>query len=158
MDRQDILDAVEAVQPYSDTGEPPDPPVLNPLWALHRLNVIDKHRLLVVVVHTLNLWEVSWGWSGEDPAPTFYHHPVAVREEGAVVGSFDLHGEDREDFSPNAGLHLVINERELPNLTVEGVETFLDTLIFHVEHMLNFHFGPLFPPGTLRSWGGSFHC
>ena len=51
----EILGALETVQPYADVGYRPDDPVLNPLWALHRLNIIDKHRLLLVVVHTLNL-------------------------------------------------------------------------------------------------------
>ena len=35
---QDILDAIEKVQPYVDTGDPPEPSTWNPLWELHRLN------------------------------------------------------------------------------------------------------------------------
>jgi hypothetical protein len=152
--RPDILKAVEAVQPYADTGDPPDPPVLNPLWALHRLNIIDKHRLLVAVVFALNLNATYWGWSGDDPAPTFYFHPVSVREDGTTVASFDFHGrEPPDDFRPNAEMHVVVNEPELPNLTLDGVENLLDKLIFHVEYILTVHFGPLFPPGTERPVG-----
>jgi hypothetical protein len=149
--RQDILDAVEAVQPYADRGNPADSPLLNLLWPLHRLNIIDKHRLLVVVVHTLNLGETYWGWGGDNPAPTFYFHPVAVEEDGTVVASFDFHGhQPLAEFRPNAALHLVVNEKTLPNLTLDGVENFLDSVIFHVELKLTTVFGRLFPPGTTR--------
>jgi hypothetical protein len=147
-----IIRAVEAVQPYSDSGNPPDPAVLNPLWALHRLNIIDKHRLLVVAVYTLNLGETWWGTSGDEPSPTFHFHPVAVRQEGTSVGSFDLHGRQPPQTF-NGGLHLVINEAELSNLTLNGVENTLENLIFHVEHMLIRQFVPLFPVGVARSMG-----
>jgi hypothetical protein len=152
--RQDILTAIEQVQPYSDVGNPADPPVLNPLWALHRLNIIDKHRLVVVVVHTLNLGETYWGWSGDVEAPNFYLHPVAVTQDGTPVASFDFHGtKPPEDFGPSAALHLVVNEPQLPNLTLDGVENFLAGVIFHIEFMLTTVFGPLFSTGTTRSVG-----
>ena len=147
-----IIEAVEAVQPYSDTGSPPDPPVLNPLWALHRLNIIDKHRLLVVAVYTLNLGETWWGSSGDEPSPTFYFHPVVVTQDGTSVGSFDLHGRQPPQTF-NGGLHLVINEPELPNLTLNGVENTLDNLIFHVEYILRLRFAPLFPGEVARDVG-----
>ena len=133
---------------YIDTGNPPDPPVLNPLWALHRLNIIDKHRLPVVAVFALNLNATSWGWSGDEPSPTFYFHPVSVRRDGTTVASFDFHGQrPPDDFMPNAEMHLVINEPELPTLSLEGVEFFLDKLIRHVEHMVMVSSAPCFRLG-----------
>jgi hypothetical protein len=147
--RQDILDAVKAVQPYCDSGD--DPPVLHPLFAITRLNNIDKHRKLLVAVHTLNLGETHWGWSGDDPKPTFYFHPVAVKEDGTVVASFDFHGRKPPgDFGFTTALHVVVNEEELPNLTLNGAANLLDGFIFHLEHMLIVHFARLFPPGAVR--------
>jgi hypothetical protein len=148
--RQDILDPVEAVQPYADTGKPPDPAVLKPLWALHRLNINDKHRLLVVVVYAFDLWQTSSEWSGIGPRPEFYFHPIAVQEEGMVVASFDFHEQQPAEFPLKGGLHLVIDEPELPKLTMIGVERFLDMLIHHVERTVAVNFGSLFPAGTVR--------
>jgi hypothetical protein len=143
--RQDILDVLEKVQPYADTGQPPDDPGFNPLWSLHRLNIIDKHRQLLVVVSTLSLGETFWGWSGEQAKPDFYLNRVALRNDGTPVGWFDFHGRvPPPDFTPNAALHLVINEQELPHLTDRSAQDVLQDTIFHVEHMVDFKFRPLF--------------
>ena len=39
--RQDAIDAIDAIKPYKGGNDT--------LWQLHRLNVVDKHRLLVTV-------------------------------------------------------------------------------------------------------------
>ena len=39
--RQDAIDAIDAVKPYKGGNDA--------LWQLHRLNIVDKHRLLVTV-------------------------------------------------------------------------------------------------------------
>jgi hypothetical protein len=146
----DILDAIEAVQPYCDTGDPPDDPRFNPLWCLHRLNIIDKHRQLLVVVHTLNLGETYWGWDGDDELkPEFYRNRAVIRENGIPVGWFDFHGRTPPGrFFPSAALHVVLNEEELPHLTAQGVQDVLEGMIFHVEHMVDTQFRRLFPDGS----------
>jgi hypothetical protein len=146
----DILDTLEAVQPYCDTGDPPDAPVLHPLWALHRLNIIDKHRQLLVVVHTPNLGESWWGWDGDDELkPDFYLNRAVIRDDGTPVGWFSFPGGAPSDgFHPSFALHVVLNEQELPHLTNRGVQDVLQDTIFHVEHMVDTKFLPLFPDGS----------
>ena len=50
--RQDVADAIRQMQPFND----PAPP-LNPLWLVHELDRIDKHRLLVSTVAVAHLHE-----------------------------------------------------------------------------------------------------
>lgn len=143
---QDILDAVEKVQPYVDTGSPPEPPSWNPLWELHRLNIIDKHRQLLVVVNALNPHATTSAWSGGvDLAPKFHANWVAIRKEGMPVGWYEFPGgAPPDDFNWTTALHLVIREDELLHLSVRSVENVLLGMILHVEHMLEFRFRPLF--------------
>ena len=147
--RPDILAAVEAVQPYKMFPEPGGF-LYSPLWILHRLDIIDKHRLLLAAVHTPNVIEIHWGWNPDyGPDPVFFLNRVIVRKDGTAVGWFDFHGQEPPEwFAPNAALHVVVNEEELPNLTDRSVENFLGALIYDVERLIERYFRPLFPPGS----------
>jgi hypothetical protein len=144
--RELVADAPRAVQPYVDTGDPLKPPAWNPLWELHRLNIIDKRRQLLVVVNALNPQATTSAWSGgEDVGPKFHANWVAIREDGMRVGWYEFPGGVKpDDFNWTTGLHLVIREGKLPHLSVRSVETVLLRIIVHVEKMLEFRFRPLF--------------
>ena len=53
--RQDAIDAIDALRPYKDGNDA--------LWKLHKLNIIDKHRLLVTVGAQVeaSIWGVHTG-------------------------------------------------------------------------------------------------
>lgn len=55
-----ILDALEEVQPYRGPVGEPASFYDSPLRRLSILNNIDKHRLLIVVVHVLDTGEMWW--------------------------------------------------------------------------------------------------
>ena len=44
--RQDAIDAIKAIKPYKGGN--------NTLWRLHRLNIIDKHRLLMAATTSVS--------------------------------------------------------------------------------------------------------
>jgi hypothetical protein len=83
-----ILDALEKCQPYNGDITPSHPIERNPLWRLHRLNNIDKHRLLLVVVHVLDQHRLPW-WEAEpdDPRPDvrLNQRPLKRRLANSVV-------------------------------------------------------------------------
>ena len=117
---------------------------------MNRLNIIDKHRQRLVIVHTLNLGETYRDWSSEDDLkPEFYLNRVASREDGTPVGWFDFHGRTPpESFYPNKALHVVVNEEELPHMAGRGVQDNLPGHDFHIKHMVDTKFRPLFPDGS----------
>src|ERR1700683_2196431 len=63
-----ILAALEECQPYTGPDGEIYPPDENFLWLLHRLNIIDKHRLLLVAICVLDISQMWWD-SPDDPAP-----------------------------------------------------------------------------------------
>jgi hypothetical protein len=58
--RQDVIDKIAALKPYKGGNEP--------LWQLHALNNIDKHRLLITCVATMFARTAT---GSEDGIPTF---------------------------------------------------------------------------------------
>jgi hypothetical protein len=56
---QHIIDALIEVQPFTEAKYGHDP-ATNALWIVHRLNIIDKHRLLVTIAHTIDHDLPAW--------------------------------------------------------------------------------------------------
>jgi hypothetical protein len=49
--RKDAIDAIDAIKPYGGGNDT--------LWKIHRLNIIDKHRLLVAVGSTFESFDIG---------------------------------------------------------------------------------------------------
>ncbi len=139
-----ILEALDKVQPYYGHDFTPAPNHQSPLWQLHKLNNIDKHRLLLVVLVALDVGQMWWGGP---PAPDFGVYPGPVTE-GAPVAWFDFHGEEApEGFNAHPALHVRLNEPQIPvGANLVPVAGYLDMLSRWVdEHTIGEHFRPLFP-------------
>jgi hypothetical protein len=128
-----VLDRLAELQPYiGPDGELTDGSHTH-LWRLNRLNNIDKHRLLLVVVCTLDVGSMRWVTREGGVAPDLGVYRV-VAKDGAKVATFDFQGTERPpDFDPHPALHVVLNETEFPELSNFNVVDALKSLIMFVE-------------------------
>jgi hypothetical protein len=139
-----ILHLVDEVQPYYGHDLTPQPFYTSPLWQVNRLNNIDKHRLLLVVLVALDVGQMWWGGP---PTPDFgvCSGPVV---EGSPVAWFDFHGEEPPpEFDPHPALHIRLNEPEMPaGASVVTATGYLSMLCQWVdEWTIGEYFRPLFP-------------
>ena len=142
-----VADLIEMCQPYRGVDGSPHPFNLSPLWRLHRLNIIDKHRVLLVVAAVLAWDQMWWGWNdswGSSPKITVNTAPL---KDGSPVAWFDFHGlEPPNDFDPHPSLQITFCEAEMPDLIGHPVTNVLETLCGWVEHtIVDWRFRPLFP-------------
>lgn len=132
----EVLRMLSECQPYYGDGTTELSPFdahRHPLWILKTLNNIDKHRLLLVVVQTLNIEGMYWGAvpGGKPPKP---YLSAAALEEGTPVAAFDFDGaEAPADFNPHLSLKVVIREEEAALISHAPVGPALDSLIRYVE-------------------------
>jgi hypothetical protein len=143
---REILDALEAVQPYLGPEGEPAEYARNPLWRLHRLDIIDKHRLLLVVRAALDVGHVWWWWWGEDPPPANVFLNTSPLDEGDVVARFDVGGrEPPPDWDVHPDISIVLHEPAVLDMAHVGVVGVLNNLVWWVEeHIVNWRFRPLF--------------
>ncbi len=142
---REILDALESVQPYLGPDGQPANYAENPLWRLHRLDIIDKHRLLLVVRAALNVGGMWWGWWGEDPPPNVFVNTSPL-DEGDVVARFDMRGREPPlEWDPHPDISIILREGEVLDLGHLPAVGLLNTLVWWVEqHIVNMRFRPLF--------------
>lgn len=145
-----ILAALEACQPYRGPGGEPVAVDRSPLWLLHQLNIIDKHRLLLVVVCVLNSDEMWWSGDAAMPAPKI-KISTGPLEEGSPVAWFDWQGADPPvDFDPHPTLAVSMAEKVIAGklgdrLTPIRLVEVLQALCYAVEwEVVMLHFEPLF--------------
>jgi len=118
----DALQAIERLQPY----EPANGPVAeNPLWLIHRLNVIDKHRHIVVAAKRIRIRTVLMSdgeieQRGEVPNARWHR-----MEAGAGLAKYRIIGADRKvSIKPEPEMEIVFEQtgthvddrRALPHL------------------------------------------
>jgi hypothetical protein len=141
-----IRAAVEEVQPYRGVQGEPHPFNLSPLWKLHRLNIIDKHRLLLVVASVFSWDEMWYGWNdsyGTNPRIRVNLGPL---KDSAPVAWFTFNGDPPPNFDPHPSLHVSLYEGEMPDLIDKSITDVLETLCWWVEnHIVEWRFRPLFP-------------
>jgi hypothetical protein len=105
-----ILAALDKAQPYKGPEGEPARFDINPLWQLHRLNIIDKHRLLLVVVCVLNPDEMYWAGDPAMPVPKL-KIATGPLDEGSEVAWFDWGNHDPPPrFDPHLALAVAIDE------------------------------------------------
>lgn len=144
-----ILAALEECQPYR--GADGEPAILdrNQLWWLHRLNIIDKHRLLLVVVCVLDSNQMWWGGNSDgEPAPGLRISTAPLKEDSPVAWFYWGDTEPPPHFNPHLSLTISLNEPEVfGNLRMFPISLpqTLDAIIKWVEQeVVMAYFEPLF--------------
>jgi hypothetical protein len=141
--RQDILDALERVQPYHG-ADPWD----DQLYAINQLDIIDKHRVLLAAVTRLNIQNPAWwGLTEGVPSPLWWFNTEPLKS-GDPVARFDFRGTPAPDyFDPHITLAVTLDEGPPGHwLRHDPVATMLGG-IRHILtwQIINWHFVPLFP-------------
>jgi hypothetical protein len=112
--RSDIRRELTELQPYS-TDNPaqikgPAEAKRHPLWILHDLDIIDKHRELLLMTRGVDLTGLWWGRDSSTPQPGYWFNPGPLKD-GDEVARFDFRGtEAPDDFNPNIEIAVVLNE------------------------------------------------
>jgi hypothetical protein len=138
-----IMAAVAAMQPIAEARHGHDPKT-DALGIIGRLNNIDKHRLLLTVVHALDRdLPAYWGQSEGDPSPTYKFNvgPLAAND---VVATFDFGGAPPPpDFDPHLKLTITLAEPDASWAQGLDIVDVLDGLRRTVARELNMHIVPL---------------
>jgi hypothetical protein len=133
VNRDDILSALEGVQPYLDVVGAPQEPAHSPLWQLTRLNNIDKHREVLLIVAAVDVDEMWWSLPAdvESPKVRINTGPLA---EGSPIAWFKFNEADAPSgFDPHPSVRVVVREFELGRLMCVPVANLLDTYCWWVE-------------------------
>lgn len=150
---QAVLNALVDMQPFQrpQYGEPATDSML---WVLHRLDIIDKHRLLLTAVHRLDFDKPAWWGSNDgDPSPRWSFNPRPL-SSGDWVAKFDFG--DRlapPHFDPHLGLAMTLAEPESKWLQGSDVVDGMRGMHHFVSAEINWRFLRLFdePPLPLDS-------
>lgn len=139
--RQDILDGLEAVQPHNRGG-----PWVSQLWMVNELNRIDKHRLLLAVATVLNADTLAWGLDGGVPSPTYWFPVGLPLEDGDVVARFRFRGSIApRDFEPSLRLQIGLSEGPEGNqYRNQSLPSLLTGLAISISSSIDLHFTHLF--------------
>lgn len=140
-----IMAAVEQMQPYK-SAEHGQEPATDALGIIQRLDNIDKHRLLLTVVHRIDYNMPAWWGSSEgDPSPKYWFNPARLAA-GDVVAKFGFDGSTPPaGFDPHLNLAVTIDEPEASwGLGLDIVET-MKRLQHGVAQEINQNIIPLMP-------------
>jgi hypothetical protein len=140
-----VIDAVRAVQPYTEVENYGHPLEETALYTLNTLVNTDKHRLLLVTVNALHLDKAGWGIpeGREPPDFRFYMGPL---QDHAPVAWFDFgDSEPYPGFDPH--LSLTVRLRDGDGLASMPLLELVRVLGGEVEHMIGMHFARFFGGG-----------
>jgi len=142
--RQDILDAVESVQPYAVARQFGFTDATNNgLFILNELVNVDKHRLLIEVMPVLNTRNMYW--TG-DPSPEVRILHAAPLKEGEPVAWFDFGDAEADpNFDPHLGLEIrVYGGPSIAAIRVPDLFGLISRIYGEIEFGIGTHFAPLF--------------
>lgn len=148
-----IMAAVEAMQPYAEAEYGHDPRT-DALGIIGRLNNIDKHRLLLTVVHALDReMPAHWGSNEGDPSAK-YGFNLGALSAGDTVATFRFQGATAPPphFEPNLKLAITIAEPDADWAQGLDIIDVLDGLRRTVAHEINVHIVPLIDGAPLLPW------
>ena len=147
-----IMVAVEAMQPYTEAKYDHEPRT-DALGIVGRLDNIDKHRLLLTVVHALDRdMPAYWGSNEGDPFPkyNFNLNPLSVDDR---VATFHFDGATPPaHFEPNLKLAITIAESDAAWGQGLDIVEFLDGLRRTVAREININIVPLMGGAALLPW------
>jgi hypothetical protein len=119
---------IERVQPWNASSQPDR----DPLAILNRLSNLDKHRLLIPFIATVNRTEV---WVGSTNADIdFSYIELGAVEHDAKIFAFTARPTDASKemhVQPRSGLHIQLSDTGMENI---GLVDLLEVLVHHVEH------------------------
>lgn len=145
--RKDIRDLVERVQPHRGIDGRWVDPHESFLWALKCLSNIDKHRLLLVVTCIFETNQLSWSWGGNEEPPTkgpIRWNPAPLHDGDPVLWFTFTRGKVPEGFDPHPALRISVREHEAPLLASLSIQNALELLTYEVEDEVVRLFRPLF--------------
>ena len=149
--RQDIIDAVVAVQPYEVARNIGSSPTNHGLYILKELVNIDKHRTLLVAAAVVNTGKMHWVSS--EPLPRFKVNTQPLND-GDPVAWFD-YGDMKADpdFNPNIGLEIRLDSGpSISAFRMPDLINLMGRIYTEVEHLvLGVQFAPIFNLSS-RHW------
>jgi hypothetical protein len=86
---QDAFTEIKNLQPYKTAALSGLDPELDILWIIHKLDIIDKHRLLVVVGKYFRAVDMSYAFNDAYPTEVPVNSDWKPLEAGAEVGRID---------------------------------------------------------------------
>lgn len=118
----------------------------SPLWHLSVLNIVDKHRLLLVVASALDIESMYWGLAHGDPVPTFKLNTKPLKE-GDPVAWFDFGGaEPPAHFNAHPAVRVTLRDPKARDLWLHPLVGVIENLCWWVEwEIVGLRFRPLFP-------------
>ncbi len=143
-----ILAALDKCQPYKGFNGETVPYRNSPLWQLHHLNIIDKHRLLLVVVCVLDFDRMYWAGHANMPTPRDIKVATGPLQEGSPVAWFTWEQEPPLGFDPHLALEVSVNEalalgaRPTPIRLLDLLDTFCKWVRWEI---IDLEFRELFP-------------
>jgi hypothetical protein len=143
-----VLKLIDECQPYeSGLGERLTlaQAKTTPIWHLSVLNIVDKHRLLLVVASVLDSDSMYWGLGDDDPVPTFKLNTAPLKE-GDPVAWFDFGGvEPPLHFDAHPAIRVTLRDPEARALWLHPLVGVIENLCWWVEwEIVNLRFRPLF--------------
>lgn len=149
VENPEILAALDKCQPYKGRDGKILPYQDSPLWQLHRLNIIDKHRLLLVVVCVLDFDSMYWAGHPDMPVPGDIKVATGPLQEDSPVAWFTWPQKmPPVDFNPHLALEVSLNET-IPVGTRPTPTPLVDILTIYCQwvrsEIVELEFRPLFP-------------
>jgi hypothetical protein len=122
---QNAIDAIDNLKPYKGGGDPD-----NLLWCLHRLNAIDKHRLLVTTGTRLTA------------------HSMSPSQRARIIKNF-YGSYPRDHFAPDLSKTLIAPSRVV-QFPLKAGDELVSLPIPELERVMSFNFAVAFrEPGTM---------
>src|SRR5207248_1132434 len=125
------------------------------LWVINELCNIDKHRLLLGMIHSVNTDDLGWWGLPEGVESPGFWYNLAPLEIGDVVARFDFHGAPAPaDFDPHISLAVALDEGPAGHwIRLRKVDELLSGLlaglVLHINWPFVTHFFPGEPPIVL---------
>jgi len=152
--RADIRQLLEEVQPYNIVnrfGFDGFEPEQDWLWLIHRLDIIDKHRLMLFLACVPDPNDLMWA-----AHPALIEPPqlfTSVLKDGSPVARFKFSGGQKPvDFNPCPPIQITLSELETPWLDWWDFQNALGHMIGRVKEVVGSNgplvksgFRPLFP-------------
>lgn len=140
-----IIAALIEVQPYTSANRG-HTPTSDVLWIVHRLDAVDKHRLLLSVTQSINRHEVPrWhGLPGDAPSPMFEVNLNALNSGDVVLKFTFPEGSDPPpDFYATVPLAISLDEGEASWASGIDLIDALTSLRVGVTNEINLWFVPI---------------
>ncbi|MDA0164610.1 hypothetical protein OM076_30350 [Solirubrobacter ginsenosidimutans] len=128
-----VCAVIEAEQPFRwTTSEHPTAHLFRPLWRVHDLDRIDKHRTLTVTTAALS--HHAFGVHAEkDPEIRFYYAPGRV-QDGQLLATYRT--DSGATYMPDLNLAIVEGEAELANQTISATLAHLHQHVVWTVHRI----------------------